>query len=141
MGCADVCLSMDYDGSNAFFSEKPRRARKEHKCCECGEVIAVGATYYYASGKSDGDIFTERTCAVCREIRDAFSCGSYTFEMLWELMREEMFPLWRSRGPWDCLAKLTTPEAVAMCNSEFAEWLHDNEYDEVPTDRARGAAS
>lgn len=136
MSCADVCLSMDYDGSNEFFSEKPVRARKAHKCCECRGAIAVGETYHYAAGKCDGDFFDERTCAVCFEIRNAFTCGSFTFETLWEAMGEEMFPLWRKRGPWDCLAKLTTSAAVDRCTARFNQWLTDNEYD-LPTEAGR----
>jgi len=36
-----------------FFNKKnPNpKARKEHECCECGEIIPVGAEYAYFSGK------------------------------------------------------------------------------------------
>jgi hypothetical protein len=70
---------------------------------------------------------------VCCEIREAFVCGSWVFGMLWESMSEEMFPMWRTKGAWDCLAKLTTPEAVAKCNAEYKEWYAAAYDDEDPT--------
>jgi hypothetical protein len=42
-------------------------------------------------------------------------------------MREQMFPVWREVGPWDCLAKLTKEDAVALCNMKFAEWQQDQD--------------
>jgi hypothetical protein len=52
------------------------------------------------------------------------------FGQLWESIREELFPVWRESGAWDCLAKLTTPEAIAKANAEYREWLTDNDYEE-----------
>lgn len=125
MGCADVCLMMDYENDNVFHSATTRKARKSHRCCECGDPILPGDVYEYVCGKAEGEIFTVKTCAACVEIRKAFCCGSWVYEMLWESIREEMFPVWRAKGSWDCLAKLSTPEAVAKCNAEFAEWQKD----------------
>lgn len=130
MSCADVCLSMDYDGSNEFYADKHVRAKKPHRCCECGRDIAVGETYHRATGKSHGVLFTEATCAPCAEIRQVFSCGAWVFSMLWETMRDEMFPVWSRVGPYDCLAKLKTPEAIEKCVAEFNEYLAD--HDEPP---------
>lgn len=130
MGCADICLSMDYDGCNEFYAEKVVKARKPHRCCECGDEIGVGSLYERASGKSDGDFFAVNTCLACREIRAAFCCGSWLFGELWESIYEEMFPAWQRVGPWDCLDKLKTPEAVAKVNAEFAAWCGDNDYDD-----------
>jgi len=129
MSCADVCLSHDYDELPGFSRSVTRRARKAHKCCECGGVIPVGAEHEVCTGRWDGMFDTYRTCAACAEIRAAFVCGPWCLEMLWESMRQEMFPLWRTKGAWDCLAKLTSDAAVAKCNAEYREWCTDNEYD------------
>ena len=135
MGCADVCLDMDYEGSNEFYSDKMVKARKAHRCCECRESIPVGDTYHYACGKSDGDFWTNATCATCHEIRAAFTCGSWVFTQLWEMVCAEMFPVWNTQGPYDCLAKLTTPKAIKLCNDRYRQWRIDCDYDEEPDRR------
>lgn len=132
-----MCLSHDYDGSNSFYCEKLRLARKPYVCCECQKPIATGELYQYATGKNDDQIFSARTCAPCAEIRTAFVCGSWVFGELWESVRSEMFPVWRAKGSWDCLAKLTTPEAVELCNAEYREWLGDDAEPLTPTTEPR----
>ena len=124
MSCADVCLSSSYDGGNGFESSRVVKARTPHQCCECPKPINPGERYERFVGHN-GTFFTRATCATCLEIRKTFSCGWFLFGELWELMREEMFPVWHEKGAWDCLAKLTTEEAVAACNHKFAEWLAD----------------
>ena len=140
MSCADVCLSHDWDGSTEFHSSRTVKARKPHKCCECGRAIGVGELHEYVSAKCEGSFFTERTCAECEEIRTAFVCGSWVYGELWESMREQMFPLWRTKGAWDCLAKLTSEAAVAKCNAEYREW-HNDWYgdEELNTTPTRGS--
>jgi hypothetical protein len=121
----DVCISHDYDGANDFYTERVVTARKPHRCVECGEVIAIGARYERVSLKNIAGFYTEATCLLCVEIRRAFVCGAYVFGMLWDSIEEELFPRWRSEGPFECLAKLSTPEARAFCQSRFAEWEAD----------------
>ena len=128
-GCADVCLDMGYDEPNEFYAAKTCVARKEHQCCECGERIATGAKYERANGKSDGAFWSFSTCVKCVEIREAFVCGSFVFEQLWETIGEEMFPRWNERGPWECLAKLTTDGARSLINHKYREWRKYNEMD------------
>ena len=123
MSCADVCLfeAYDYDPPS-FHAVTTVRARTPHRCCECGDVIPVGAHYERASGKTDGSMWTAKTCLPCAEVRRAFACNGWVYGDLWAQAAEDMFTLWRKQGAWDCLARLTTPEAVAKCNSEFARW-------------------
>lgn len=42
-----------------------RRARKEHRCGECGRTIGKGETYEYLTGLIYGHWDTERTCEQC----------------------------------------------------------------------------
>ena len=140
MSCADVCLSHDWGGVTDFYAERTVRAKKPHVCCECGRTIGLGEQHEYVSAKCEGEFFTERTCGECAEIRKAFVCGSWVLGELWESMRDQMFPEWRSKGAWDCLAKLTTVAAVAKCNAAYREWhrdWHDDE-DEPPTSGEEG---
>ncbi len=60
-----MCSCGDYD-SNRVWREQLRRARKEHRCGECGHAIKSGDRYHYGSGISaDGDAFDLKWCATC----------------------------------------------------------------------------
>ncbi len=55
-----------------FFEERKRKAKKEHKCSECKEVIPVGTEYLYIVGvwKDEGDygrryFGAEKMCLNC----------------------------------------------------------------------------
>lgn len=128
MSCADVCLSMDYDsGANDFYHTQYPTARKPHRCCECRGTIQPGERYERVSGKSDGDVWTVKSCGRCAEIRDAFVCGAWVFGELWEHIEEYMFPVWKERGPWDCLAELQTPETRKHIMTVYEDWKRDRD--------------
>lgn len=59
---------IDFDGPE-FCTEVWRKAKKEHKCCECGATIQVGEEYEYISGKWDGYFSTYTTCEKCADLR------------------------------------------------------------------------
>jgi len=48
-----------------------RKARKEHKCCECRKIISKGESYQYCSGIWD-DPQSYKTCSSCVEVRDNY---------------------------------------------------------------------
>ena len=121
MSCADVCIDMDYDDDNVFFSVRDVIARKEHKCCECGCPIKIGDTFEYAKGKND-DFWTARTCSDCAEIRNTFVCGTWVYGMLYESIQESMFPVWLETGPIDCLAKIESLSARNKLREAYEEW-------------------
>ena len=54
-----------------FYKEKLVKARKQHKCCECGAEIKQGEQYQVATGLWDGDIDRFKTCEPCADLRDA----------------------------------------------------------------------
>lgn len=62
----------DYDGPE-FVSTDTRTARKQHTCCECGHVIALGEKYEHVAGKWDGKLDTFDTCEMCVDLRDALA--------------------------------------------------------------------
>lgn len=46
------------------------RARKRHKCCECGRKIQKGEQYQLVEGLWDGDSWCRfKTCAECEDMR------------------------------------------------------------------------
>lgn len=76
-----------YDGyAPSFFSVKPHRARKVHRCCECPTQINIGDTYFKYAGKWGSDFQTYTRCSKCAEVAknmDAIHC-SWTFTELLE---------------------------------------------------------
>lgn len=59
----------DFDGPS-FFSETHPKARKTHKCYECGRRIEAGETYSRVWGIWDGRMDTHGTCRQCCALRD-----------------------------------------------------------------------
>jgi hypothetical protein len=51
------------------YNEVIRRARKEHKCCECRGVIQKREFYQYVSGIWNGEADSYKTCIDCVKMR------------------------------------------------------------------------
>lgn len=58
----------DYEPAT-FYSSALRKARKAHKCEECGRQIKPGESYERVSGMWDGCITVFCTCSHCCDIR------------------------------------------------------------------------
>lgn len=72
-----------------FWSLVIRKANKEHKCIECGEVIPKGAYYErYSSLSYDGIWCTDKTCRTCARIRDSYFKNGFIIGSLRETLRE-----------------------------------------------------
>ena len=52
------------------YNEKIRKARKEHKCCECLGVIQKGEKYHYGSGIGEDGPESYKFCLDCYSLRD-----------------------------------------------------------------------
>ena len=50
-----------------LWCETWRRARKEHKCCECKEIINPGDRYAYTFLIFEGEPHTFKRCSFCAE--------------------------------------------------------------------------
>jgi hypothetical protein len=73
------CSVTDYDGPKAYCTEI-RKARVQHKCCECRKPILPGKEYEVASGiDADGDPFRYKTCLPCMRIRDHYCPHGFLF--------------------------------------------------------------
>ena len=88
MNCIQT-YSDDY-GICSFFESKIRKARKQYKCCECGESINIGDDYEYFRGCWNGDFETYRICKVCNNIRKDLFCGAFLFGNMWDEIKEAM---------------------------------------------------
>lgn len=51
------------------FREKHRKARQDHRCCECHGTIEAGSQYLYSSGVWDGGGRSYKTCLNCAKVR------------------------------------------------------------------------
>jgi hypothetical protein len=76
------------DYAPELYREKKIIARKEHLCCECGELIKKGERYELAEGKWEGEWSSYRTCVSCSRIRDDLTCGEFIFGELRERIKE-----------------------------------------------------
>ena len=79
---------------------KIRKARKEHKCVECDEVIKIGEKYQSANNLYRGDGWIKfATCLPCATIREDFCCTGFYYGELADHL-------------WDCLgfSHLSNPE-------------------------------
>lgn len=83
-----MCMT-DYDPPE-FYSAGIRKARKEHKCEECGRVIQPGEPYQYVSGKWDGDLNFFKTCQHCEVTQKWLveNCHGFMHSMTEEDIRE-----------------------------------------------------
>ena len=57
----------DCDNSPRAYWERPRTARKPHRCCECWRVIEPGETYRYISGIWDHGPDHFKQCHECAD--------------------------------------------------------------------------
>lgn len=92
-----------------------RRARKEHKCYACREMIRRGDRYHFTAGVQDG-FYAIKHCARCwwmgQEILEA-GAETWQFDLRCGVSWEEAF---EGEPPSDvaALAFLTPDEAQAM---------------------------
>jgi hypothetical protein len=114
-----VCIgSGDYEGYCEFFQSDVRKARKEHRCCECNRVITRGANYVAVRGKYEGDFWSETLCCDCDEIGSAFACdGGRLYCQLWEDMEYVFDKLTTA-----CFDRLQTPSAKAYLRKRWMDW-------------------
>ena len=55
------------------FCNELRRARKDHRCCDCCRIIKRGERYEYIAGVCDGDFENWKTCRECVSLREAIA--------------------------------------------------------------------
>lgn len=60
----------------SVFGQDQRKARKEHKCCECRSIIRVGEIYSYSHGVWDGSGASFKQCMSCDEVMRSASALS-----------------------------------------------------------------
>ncbi len=106
------------------WNETRPTAKKAHRCEECRENIEVGSKYQRVESLFDGHWETTKTCLLCVELREHFSCGRSTIMgELWASLEESFFPDMKAGGP--CIAGLS-PEAKNKLFTKRMEWIHSH---------------
>lgn len=116
--CGCIYMGIDDAGPEVVTT---RTARKEHKCCECRMVIAVGQRYEVRAQFNDGRAFQNKTCLPCAEIRNAFFCEGWYYGSVWSDIESALF----DRGPLNsaCLDKLSTVDAKQFLQRRWMDWV------------------
>ena len=105
--------------------QKEVKARKEHKCTNCGREISKHEYYETIKSVEDGKIYTYKTCQDCLSIRNEFFCGAYYFEFM-EALDEHLFAI-NGEVSSECLNNLT-PKARDMIIKKIDYiWERDND--------------
>jgi hypothetical protein len=101
----------DVEPCDALLKVRPR-ARKDHTCSECHEIITAGTVYTKTTGIFDGDPFTHKECRRCswdrrriREHEEAEGCESRDSDPGFFGLRH---------GLQECGLDPTSPEAVPL---------------------------
>jgi len=110
----DCCYLSDSGDTPSFCFTTFPKAKKLHKCCECGRDIAAGASYQRTSGRWEHSFEVFKTCMDCYHIRSAFDCGGWTYGQLYSDLRDSAENL--NTG---CLANIET----ASAKSYFMDFL------------------
>ena len=88
MGIECDCSYSEDWGEQRLYSAVHRKARKEHKCCECGDPIVPGEPYEYVKAM-DGNLWWDcKTCLPCVRIRWRYCSGGWLHEGLAEQIHE-----------------------------------------------------
>ena len=116
-----ACLYGGYgnDDSDGFQCRTRLVARIEHKCIECAKSIVKGEMYVRFAGKDGGRVFSNKTCAICEEIREALYCDGYYFGQMWQDIEEQLFPHFTVA----CVDKLSTVAAKECLSKRYQEWV------------------
>jgi len=84
MYCECSC-DADIDYPPTVYTITRPKARIEHCCCECDELIQPGQHYENVKGLWDGQWRVYKTCLPCAGIRDDYCC-SYNYGELREVL-------------------------------------------------------
>ena len=124
MECSCDASIDDYESAYVCNVTTPK-ARKPHKCTECGQIIEPGIKYEYVTGIWDGDSHTYKTCPDCLSLRRQFFPRGYYYEGLWENFWNHVDSV-DCEIPESCIAALT-PGARAKVCAMIEKWWNDGE--------------
>jgi len=115
------CVYVDCDGYSETLRKDVVKARKEHKCGECGRVISKGEKYEAYAGKCDDEFFYNKTCEDCLSVRNEFFCNTWIFGEIWTLLEEHIMEM-KGKMSSKCLLNLTKVARDKICDIIEKYW-------------------
>jgi hypothetical protein len=85
----ECSCELDYGdyGQVDIIENRTVKARKEHICTECKDIINIGDKYERTKYSFDGDFMTNKCCYACLEIRYKFCVGAYPIGWMYDELR------------------------------------------------------
>ncbi len=111
----DIC-NFDFDNGGdgpKVYAECKRKARKPHKCYECGRIISTGESYLYVSGIWEDGPASFHFCSDCESIMRAFNYNG-SFGNMDEEIRNSIFDVRGEVSP-KCIVPLTERAKDRVC--------------------------
>lgn len=86
-----MCM-IDYSDGNDWYADSWPKARKSHKCIDCGRAIEVGERYLRAACGGDGSVTTQIQCAHCNGAAELLQkyCHGFVFGSVQEDLEEHI---------------------------------------------------
>lgn len=113
------CNFSDYNGdsdSMRLYTCSARKAAKDHKCTECGDLISKGSVYIYEKFLYEGKFYVYKTCPNCDNLRKVFyPTGGYPLDDLWETIYNNISSC-DGEVPELCIRKLLPPVKEKICD-------------------------
>lgn len=122
-----TCVYAGYDSDQPdFITTKKPKARKAHKCHECGREIQPGETYCRDSGKWYGKMLSFKTCTACSEVVDVFFCDGFAYGQIYSDLYEHIQEM-RGQISEACLASLSKDARALVCEEIERYWQQEND--------------
>jgi len=106
-----------------FYSDGIHKARKEHKCIICNQIIAVGEKYHRQSGKYEGDFFDRCLHMTCNKMMDGYceqdADNEFTVDGIYDWLREIYC--------YDCDKDDDCEVDIFRCEKIVSNFLEDND--------------
>jgi len=114
----------DYDGDEGmkWGVREVMRAGKDHKCCECREIIKKGSPYFYHTLFGDSHIENMKICNDCQSVIWQFFSSGWMFETIWDTLGDYICYNWESDLPSDCISKLSPGARDKVCDLIEKVW-------------------
>jgi hypothetical protein len=107
-----------YIGENEcpdLYYTKIRKARKEHRCGECGRPILKNEKYEKVDAASDGIFYHHKTCEDCFSVARSFFCNGLIHGRLWSDLEYHVRDI-GGQVSSDCLVPLTKTAREKVCD-------------------------
>ena len=115
------CVYVDGYDSPELYNSKIRKAKKRHRCCECGRVIKIEEKYEVVEAKYSDVFETFKTCEDCLTVRASFFCSGAVHCCMWEDLREHLQAI-DGEISSDCLIPLTKRARDRVCDMIEKVW-------------------